>query len=29
VIHNAGIRVVDRFVNNPNITAVIFAHLPG
>lgn len=29
VIHNAGIRVVDRWVNNPNITAVIFAHLPG
>jgi len=29
VIHNAGIRVVDRFIDNPNITAVIFAHLPG
>lgn len=29
VIHNAGIRVVDRWIDNPNITAVIFAHLPG
>jgi beta-glucosidase len=29
VIHNAGIRVVDRFIDNPNVTAVIFAHLPG
>jgi beta-glucosidase len=29
VIHNAGIRVVDRFINHSNITAVIFAHLPG
>lgn len=29
VIHNAGIRVVDRWINNPNITAVMFAHLPG
>jgi len=29
VIHNAGIRLVDRWVDNPNITAVIYAHLPG
>ena len=29
MIHNAGIRVVDRFIDNPNITALIFAHLPG
>jgi beta-glucosidase len=29
VIHNAGVRIVDRFVNHPNVTAVIFAHLPG
>ena len=29
VIHNAGIRIVDPWITNPNITAVIFAHLPG
>jgi beta-glucosidase len=29
VIHNAGIRLVDQFIDNPNVTAVIFAHLPG
>lgn len=29
VIHNAGIRLVDAWVDNSNITAVIFAHLPG
>ncbi|KAG8626479.1 hypothetical protein KVT40_005424 [Elsinoe batatas] len=29
VIHNAGIRVVDRWINHPNITAVIYGHLPG
>lgn len=29
VIHNAGIRLVDRWINNTNITAVVFAHLPG
>lgn len=29
VIHNAGIRLVDQFVDNPNVTAIIFAHLPG
>ena len=29
VIHNAGIRLVDQWIEHPNITAVIFAHLPG
>ncbi|GLA22010.1 hypothetical protein AnigIFM63326_000142 [Aspergillus niger] len=29
IIHNAGIRLVDRWVENPNITAVIYGHLPG
>lgn len=29
VIHNAGIRLVDNFVNHPNVTAILFAHLPG
>lgn len=29
VIHNAGIRLVDAWIDNVNITAVIFAHLPG
>lgn len=29
VIHNAGIRIVDAWIGNPNITAVIYAHLPG
>lgn len=29
VIHNAGIRLVDDWIESPNITAVIFAHLPG
>ncbi|KAJ6029862.1 hypothetical protein N7499_012278 [Penicillium canescens] len=29
VIHNAGIRVVDNWIENGNITAVMFAHLPG
>ena len=29
VLHNAGVRLVDRFIDNPNITAVIYAHLPG
>lgn len=28
-IHNAGIRIVDAWIDNPNITAVIYAHLPG
>ncbi|KAF2190003.1 glycoside hydrolase family 3 protein [Zopfia rhizophila CBS 207.26] len=29
VIHNAGVRLVDRWIDNPNVTAVVFAHLPG
>lgn len=29
VIHNAGIRLVDRWIDNPNVTAVIYGHLPG
>lgn len=29
VIHNAGIRLVDRWIDNDNITAVIYAHMPG
>lgn len=28
-IHNAGVRLVDAWVDHPNVTAVIFAHLPG
>ncbi|KAF2965351.1 hypothetical protein GQX73_g8230 [Xylaria multiplex] len=29
VFHNAGIRLVDQWIDHPNITALIFAHLPG
>lgn len=29
VLHNAGVRLVDNFYNHPNVTAIIFAHLPG
>lgn len=29
IIHNAGIRLVDAWVDHPNVTAVMFAHLPG
>lgn len=29
VMHNAGIRLVDAWVDNENVTAVLFAHLPG
>jgi len=29
VIHNAGIRLVDGFYDNPNVTAIVYAHLPG
>lgn len=29
VLHNAGVRLVDGFVDHPNVTAVLFAHLPG
>lgn len=29
VIHNAWIRLVDAFVDHPNVTAILYAHLPG
>ncbi|KAK8125586.1 glycoside hydrolase family 3 protein [Apiospora kogelbergensis] len=29
VFHNAGVRLVEDFIDHPNVTAVIFAHLPG
>ncbi|KAG5950085.1 hypothetical protein E4U53_005496 [Claviceps sorghi] len=29
VLHNAGPRLVDGFVDHENVTAIIFAHLPG
>lgn len=29
VFHNAGVRLVDNFVDHPNVTALIFAHVPG
>ncbi|KAM0285672.1 hypothetical protein ACHAQH_001378 [Verticillium albo-atrum] len=29
VLHNAGPRLVDQWIDHPNITAVLFAHLPG
>ena len=29
VLHNAGVRLVDQFVDHPNVSAIIFAHLPG
>ncbi|CZR61718.1 probable beta-glucosidase M [Phialocephala subalpina] len=29
VIHNAGVRLVDQFIEHPNVTALIYAHLPG
>lgn len=29
VLHNAGVRLVDAFADHPNVTAIIFAHLPG
>ena len=29
VIHSTGIRVVDAWIDNPNVTAVLFAGLPG
>ncbi|XP_014550271.1 glycoside hydrolase family 3 protein [Bipolaris victoriae FI3] len=28
-IHNAGTRLVDQWIEHPNITAVLFSHLPG
>jgi beta-glucosidase len=29
VVHSAGIRLVDRWIEHPNVTAVVFAMLPG
>lgn len=29
VIHNAGIRVVEEWIDHPNVTAVVYAGLPG
>ncbi|KAI1821378.1 beta-glucosidase M [Xylaria intraflava] len=29
IFHNAGIRLVDRWIDHSNVTALIFAHLPG
>lgn len=29
VVHTAGIRLVDQWIEHPNVTAVIIAHLPG
>ncbi|KAI6362027.1 hypothetical protein MCOR25_006328 [Pyricularia grisea] len=29
VFQNAGVRLVDQFADHPNVTAIIFAHLPG
>lgn len=29
IFHNAGPRLVDAFVDHPNVTGLIFAHLPG
>jgi beta-glucosidase len=29
VIHNAGIRTVDEWIEHPNVTAVVYAGLPG
>lgn len=29
VLHNAGPRLVDQFIDHPNVTALIYAHLPG
>ncbi|KAF2183312.1 glycoside hydrolase family 3 protein [Zopfia rhizophila CBS 207.26] len=29
IIHSAGIRVVDAWIENPNVTAVVYAGLPG
>lgn len=29
IIHNAWIRLVDNWIEHPNVTAVMYAHLPG
>ncbi|KAG7806207.1 hypothetical protein KL921_004935 [Ogataea angusta] len=29
VVHNAGVRIVDSWIDHENVTALVFAHLPG
>ncbi|KAJ9138108.1 Beta-glucosidase [Pleurostoma richardsiae] len=29
IFQNAGVRLVDQFIDHPNVTALIFAHVPG
>ncbi|KAI2467051.1 glycoside hydrolase family 3 protein [Annulohypoxylon bovei var. microspora] len=29
IFHNAGVRLIDQWIDHPNVTALIFAHLPG
>ncbi|CAJ2502363.1 Uu.00g097570.m01.CDS01 [Anthostomella pinea] len=29
IFHNAGARLVDQWIDHPNVTALMFAHLPG
>ncbi|THW11878.1 putative glycosyl hydrolase [Aureobasidium pullulans] len=29
ILHNAGIRTIDAWYSNPNVTAIVYAHLPG
>ncbi|KAI1380973.1 glycoside hydrolase family 3 protein [Hypoxylon crocopeplum] len=29
IFHNAGVRLVDQWIDHPNVTALMFAHLPG
>ncbi|KUI74295.1 putative beta-glucosidase M [Cytospora mali] len=29
IFHNTGVRLVDQFIDNENVTGLIFAHLPG
>lgn len=29
IVQNAGVRLVDQWINHPNVTALVFAHLPG
>ncbi|KKA30951.1 hypothetical protein TD95_001324 [Thielaviopsis punctulata] len=29
ILHNSGVRLVDQFADNENVTAIIFGHLPG
>lgn len=29
IFQNSGVRLVDQFIDHPNVTALIFAHVPG